>query len=297
MRGRGRPKIPRPAAAPPSPVSCDLGSASLGCGSRIMDMENLQGFLTKHTCCKSCAELLLAQQLKDAELLLARQLKDFATHVDEHQKEYPGCSASDLALLYEKTHNGADTSLKVRVGSHKMVAENHYGAASVITLKCPCLNAPGSTTAKLRGGHYHSVKLETSQKTWGRWFGAVAPMAAQYVTNLALVNGMIQMGRGQLDLYKLMAYVNIPVTQYFTLNGKGFSTVEKALGESIEAVTQTCTREALEEELELTEKENATAAAAAAAAVAVTTTVTTTGVASGGGVQTRRSGATAQTGN
>jgi len=39
-----------------------------------MDMENLQGFLTKRTCFKSCIELLFA-----------RQLKDFAAHVDEQQ--------------------------------------------------------------------------------------------------------------------------------------------------------------------------------------------------------------------
>jgi len=57
------PTAPTPPPTPPEPLPKRVADASLLCGVRLIDVGLLQDFISKETCCRSCAEWHLKTQL------------------------------------------------------------------------------------------------------------------------------------------------------------------------------------------------------------------------------------------
>ena len=252
-----------PAPDTSMPASVDPFENSMSKGTRIVDLEAFLPKISKHMCCRFCAEARLKQYLRVFAAYYDRHLEALDLWKwNKHKRPDP----EEVSRSFIARRNASGATSYKHIPSHEIIKEVPYGLASVLLFRCSGLSIRGSVSGFTHiGGNRHRFTACTSQRVHK---SGLTPTAS-FVVNQRIALAAMANGKMAGEMHNLLATMDVPLRQNFAFKGRTWLPGELAVGKAIETVADESCVEALEVEVQLTVAAKKAAAAKATAEAAV----------------------------
>ena len=203
-----------PAPNTSMPASVDPFENSMSKGTRIVDLEAFLPKISKHMCCRFCAEARLKQYLRVFAAYYDRHLEALDLWKWNTHKR-PDPEEVSRSFIARRNASGA-TSYK-HIPSHEIIKKVPYGLASVLLFRCSGLSIRGSVSGFTHiGGHRHRFTACTSQRVHK---SGLTPTAS-FVVNQRIALAAMANGKMAGEMHNLLATMDVPLRQNFAFKGR-----------------------------------------------------------------------------